>query len=320
MALMDIPADAAPAERSGFAGPWFMSPRFEQELEERGLSDEQERLVRDFAANGYLVLDDTGLDDFDAVADRITAELGPLHEGGRYNRVADAWGTSADVRAIAGAPKIIELLRLLYGRRPVPFQTLNFWKGTQQKTHSDAIHFHCFPKHLMCGVWTALEDTDDRNGALHYYPGSHLLPDVEYVDLGLKPGKNFYPRYEAYIEELIEAQGLPKEKPFLKRGQAIIWSANLLHGGDTITDPDSTRISQVTHYYFEGCSYYTPLRSDMARGRIFFRRIVDVTTGKLEPARIDGRRIPVPLVSRALTAQRTLMRKLGRPPIRRFPV
>ncbi|MGH2953120.1 MAG: hypothetical protein ACRDK9_03730 [Solirubrobacterales bacterium] len=71
-------------------------------------------------------------------------------------------------------------------------------------------------------------------------------------------------------------------------------------------------MSQVTHYYFEGCSYYTPLRSDIARGKVFFRRITDVGTGKLVPGRVDGARVPIPLASRLVTRRRVLKRKLGR--------
>ena len=44
-----------------------------------------------------------------------------------------------------------------------------------------------------------------------------------------------------------------------KKGQALIWDANLLHGGAPQTDRSLTRHSQVTHYFFEGCSYFTPL-------------------------------------------------------------
>jgi hypothetical protein len=295
-----------------YAGPWFMSPFMERLLDERGLDADQQELVRSYARNGYLVLDDLGLADFDGIADRVEASLAPLHEDGAYNRIAEAWSISPEVRTIATAPKVLSILELLYGRRPIPFQTLNFWRGSQQATHSDAIHFHSFPKQMMCGVWTALEDTDDRNGALHYYPGSHLFPDLEYADLGLRAGKRVYPRYEEFVGEMIASKGLKKEQPFLKRGQALIWSANLLHGGDPVTDPQSTRVSQVTHYYFDGCSYYTPLRSDIARGKIFFRQIVDVGTGRLQPARVDGGRVPIPLTSRLVTWQRALMRKLGR--------
>ena len=29
-----------------------------------------------------------------------------------------------------------------------------------------------------------------------------------------------------------------------------------------LKDPDRTRFSQVTHYYFEGCKYFTPMRTE----------------------------------------------------------
>ena len=41
----------------------------------------------------------------------------------------------------------------------------------------------------------------------------------------------------------------------------------------------------MTHYYFSDCSYYTPFRSDFERGRVYFRQIVDVGTGRLQPLR-----------------------------------
>ena len=47
----------------------------------------------------------------------------------------------------------------------------------------------------------------------------------------------------------------------LKKGQALIWASNLLHGGSAHRDKGRTRHSQVTHYYFEGCQYYQPLSS-----------------------------------------------------------
>jgi hypothetical protein len=68
----------------------------------------------------------------------------------------------------------------------------------------------------------------------------------------------------------------------MKRGEAIIWSANLFHGGEKINDPTRTRLSQVTHYYFENCMYYTPLFSDPFMKEIFFRHegLLDVRTGE----------------------------------------
>ena len=289
-----------------FGAPWFMSPFFEREIGERGLSPGDEAAVRSYAEQGYLVVDDLGLADFDAMADRALADLEELYGGGAYNRVMDAWTVSDAVRALATAPRIMALLEAMYGRRPIPFQTLNFHQGSQQETHSDAHHFHSYPKHYMCGVWVALEDIGEGNGPLHYYPGSHRLPDYDF----LCPDRE--DKLQGFVNELITTRGLSRERAFLKRGQALIWAANLLHGGDPVTDPESTRRSQVTHYYFEGCSYYTPFRSDFERGRVYFRQIVDVGSGRLVPLRSEHGRVRPPLRSRLVTWRRRVERALGR--------
>jgi hypothetical protein len=295
-----------PAQIPDFGGPWFMSPFFEDELRERRLDPETEALVRSFAERGYVILDDLGFEDFDALADRVTADVAPLHDGGRYNRIMDVWTVSDAVRALATSPRITRLLEVMYGRTPIPFQTLNFLRGSEQPTHSDAYHFHSYPKHFMCGVWVAFEDIDDSNGPLHYYPGSHRLPDYDFL----------CPHHEdelkAFVERLIPAYGLEKQRAYVKRGQGLIWAANLLHGGDPVADRNSTRLSQVTHYYFDDCTYYTPFRSDFARGRVYFRQITDVATGKLRPLRFNGARVRPPLVSRMVTWRRRAQRMLGK--------
>jgi hypothetical protein len=294
------------AQIPDFGGPWFMSPWFEDELSERRLDPDTEALVRSFAERGYVVLDDLGFDDFDAVAERLTADVAPLHDGGAYNRIMDAWTVSDAVRTLATSPRITDLLEAIYGRRPIPFQTLNFLRGSEQATHSDAYHFHSYPKHFMCGVWVAFEDIDDRNGPLHYYPGSHRLPDYDF----LCPHQE--DELKAFVQEVIAAYQLEEQRAYLKRGQGLIWAANLLHGGDPVADPKRTRSSQVTHYYFEDCTYYTPFRSDFARGRVFFRQITDVSTGKVQPLRYKGTRVRPPLASRLVTLQRRFKRMLGR--------
>ena len=66
----------------------------------------------------------------------------------------------------------------------------------------------------------------------------------------------------------------------MKKGQALIWSANLLHGGDKINTPGASRHSQVTHYYFENCMYYCPRISDVAINKVHIKNLVNVKTGE----------------------------------------
>jgi hypothetical protein len=76
------------------------------------------------------------------------------------------------------------------------------------------------------------------------------------------------------------AKNLKKERGLVKQGQAIIWAANTYHGGEPVLDKSRTRHSQVTHYYFENCTYYTPYFSDPFLGNVFFRRIIDIKTNQ----------------------------------------
>jgi hypothetical protein len=189
---------------------------------------------------------------------------------------------------------VLATLRFLYGREPIPFQTLNFLPGTQQPPHSDQIHFSSLPSRFMCGVWVALEDVTLDNGPLVYYPGSHRAAEVQLHELGLwaeLPGMwlgDNYRRYESYLAALMEARGYQPRPLLLRRGQVTIWSANLIHGGMPIRAPE-TRMSQVTHYFFERCLYYTPILSDVALGEYHLREhVVDIRTGRPVEQSING--------------------------------
>ena len=113
----------------------------------------------------------------------------------------------------------------------------------------------------MCGVWVALEDVDEDNGPVVYYPGSHDLPEYAPWDYGEASGHEHYDTYERHLAEQIEQRGLTAELATMARGEAFLWAANLWHGGAPRRDPDRTRHSQVTHYFFAGCRYWTPLES-----------------------------------------------------------
>lgn len=246
--------------------------------------------MREFAERGYIVID---LDLDEDFTSRIISEVAPEYGKGLLNgpdRVQDA--KSEAVREMAGNERIIQVLELLHGRKPFPFQTLNFNRGTEQSTHADTVHFDSSPPGFMAGVWVALEDIHANNGPLHYYPGSHKLPHLTLADFGVSSGRRNYAKvYEPGIQKVVADHGFKKEEGYLRRGQALIWSANLLHGGSPILQDGSTRHSQVTHYYFEDCTYFKPLRSDPLLGRVVIKRPRDVRTGKAVPSVYGGRTV-----------------------------
>jgi hypothetical protein len=191
-----------------------------------------------------------------------------------WHRILNAWKTCDSVRALALSEPLVAVVEQLYGRRVKPFQTLNFPIGTQQPAHADSFHFQSDPPGLMCGIWVALEDMDMENGPLVYYPGSHRLPmptwDVieEATGYAVSPDEfeahqdflaKRHAQYAEYCRLLIEREGLEPQYGTIRKGQALIWSANLLHGGSPQSDRTRTRNSQVTHYFFEGTRVYTPM-------------------------------------------------------------
>jgi hypothetical protein len=290
--------------------PLIESPFYDEIFVEGAFEPEILRLARDLHRDGYVVFDFPD-GDFMARSGRIRESL-----NGRYDwdgwrtgkreslRVQDAWDVNEDVKSIALNPRIIEILSALYGRKVFPFQTLNFPVGTQQQIHSDSAHFSSFPERFMCGVWVALEDIGIDQGPLVYLPGSHSWPLYTNEHLGVNTSflRNEFEHYgnlQSVWKHLIAKRGIEPKRFLARKGQALIWMANLLHGGDRQNDLSLTRWSQVTHYFFEGCSYYTPLMSDPFYGRIHFRELRNIATGNAIKHGVGGYDSPDEFVARA---------------------
>lgn len=142
----------------------------------------------------------------------------------------------------------------LLGGEAILFQSINFIQGSEQPTHSDSIHMTTFPLGGLLGVWIALEDISEENGPLHYYPGSHKLPyylNSDYNNEGNRffLGDKTYKAYEQMIEQKIALTQLKKETFLAKKGDVLIWHANLFHGGEPHINKNKTRKSMVFHYY-----------------------------------------------------------------------
>jgi hypothetical protein len=274
--------------------PWIESPFFEKLLARSDFDEATRGMVRAFAADGFLTFDPE-IPDFDAVAAGIVEACSKRTD--YPQRVTDAWPEIEGVRRLALAPRVLSVLRTLYGREPIPMQTLNFGRGTEQHPHSDSMHFSTFPPGFMCGVWFALEDIDDDNGPLEYYPGSHRLPYLDHASIGItgsdQKGYERYGSYEDLVQMIVRELGMERRVLRMPKGQALVWAANLLHGGSPIKDASRTRHSQVNHYFFEGCLYYQPQRSDPFLGRILWLDKRDVRTGRLIPQTYNGRPAPV---------------------------
>lgn len=314
--------------------PLVESPIFEVELEKLALSDLEREIAVRLNLDGFAVFDFPDAD-LDARIQRIRTALSPVFQindddpaASKFSgigRIQDAWRENEDVRSIARNAQVLDLLSKLYGRRAFPFQTLNFPVGTQQHLHTDAVHFSSIPPRFMCGVWLAMEDIGPESGPLCYVPGSHRWPMIDNAAIGRRgngvPLESAQTPFHDAWNAMIAAKGAETQTFQARKGQALIWCANLLHGGSPQIDMTRTRWSQVTHYYFDDCIYYTPARSDEYLGRLELRHLIDITDGTPRKNMYLGEEIlpparPKSVWGRARRAMRTWMRP-SRPADRR---
>lgn len=276
--------------------PWVESPFFSSILKSKSLSEENKKIAQDFNKNGYVIIENTVSDEqIEKILSETKGLYNPKEEDGPRSkyRVQDAWEESKAVGDLCSDKKMLDTLRMLYDREPIPFQSLNFLYGTEQQNHSDAIHFSCIPRGFMCGIWVALEDITEENGPLFYYPGSHLLPEYNLYDLKYGSDNVRYDQYLVFLEKLMKAHGIEKQVFTAKKGSALIWASNLVHGGSPITSKkeDITRVSQVTHYYFEDCIYTTPIFSNFVTGEWALKDITDIRTKEKVEHKYNGKTV-----------------------------
>lgn len=215
----------------------------------------QDALVQ-WTARGYLIwnhfLDADTIDQINHDVERLvkTEGLSFTHD----NKLPFLMKKSASIRAVADDAGLLALLSFILGKEVVPFQTLNFIKGSGQRAHSDSIHMTTYPLGYLIAVWIALEDIHEDAGPLYYYPGSHRLPyllndDFGNISTAWKLGQKDYGDYEDVIEDLVIKENMQRQRFLAKKGDMLIWHANLLHGGEPILNPALTRKSMVIHYY-----------------------------------------------------------------------
>jgi ectoine hydroxylase-related dioxygenase (phytanoyl-CoA dioxygenase family) len=126
----------------------------------------------------------------------------------------------------------------------------------------------------MAGEAHDLETIDGQPfSEADYYPGSHHLPYVFSKDVGIdiagfeKAGFGLYQeRYEPHIQKLIAENRLPPAHFHARKGDVLIWHANLLHGGSKRRDLHRTRRALVCHYFVKGAVTYHDLAAAVAHG------------------------------------------------------
>ncbi|WP_192821894.1 phytanoyl-CoA dioxygenase family protein [Rufibacter sp. LB8] len=257
-------------------GPWLDAPDATFKLQKTQELDtfpaEIKEQILQWPTNGYLILDKF----FDhKTVDLVNQEIDLLLEQKQVDfnytnrKIMFAFRQSAAIKQVVYTPQLLQILNFLMGKKVVPFQTINFLKGSEQKAHSDSIHMTTYPLGYLVAVWIALEDITPQNGPLFYYPGSHQLPYVlnpnfDHGGTAHRIGDNAYAGYEKRVQEVVNENNLEQQIFYAKKGDVFVWHANLLHGGLPILNPQATRKSMVIHYFCQDVVCYHEITQRLA--------------------------------------------------------
>jgi len=257
--------------------------RIAEKLAAGEITDVEAALCRRWSRDGYVLLEGFFDPDFvdgtwaaveEAVASgKLPVPFEAMTEDEPYEgRFQDLHQRVPEVGEILRHPGILDLIRLLFGREVHPFQTIAFFAGSQQPEHSDAAHMTTYPQGYLVGTWAAMEDIHPDSGPLVYYPGSHRLPYYSAGDVGIEPRESvldFYGaysgKYEPFIQQVIRRQGCEPVVFTPRKGDVLVWHANLLHGGTARRDPARSRKSVVCHYFARGAICYHDISAGLAR-------------------------------------------------------
>lgn len=247
--------------------PWLDKSGWESEFESRfssySMNEKLKPQLRSWPEKGYLVLesfyDNQRIDD-------VLFEINYLCSENKIafdfrKRVTDGHLKATKLNALLNDKELLKIFNFLLGRNVNLFQSLYFNHGTEQKAHSDFYHMSTEPYGCIIAAWIALEDISNDSGPLLYYPGSHRLPVLmnEHFNSGngkFTISKDIYRNYETEVGDSIRKNILKPESFLAKKGDILIWHGNLLHGGNPIQNPESTRKSVVGHYLAENALCY----------------------------------------------------------------
>ncbi|MBV9310098.1 MAG: phytanoyl-CoA dioxygenase family protein [Solirubrobacterales bacterium] len=271
------PAEADPAYFSRFGGLWTDRRDALEELDRRVGSGKvtggAAELLRHWIEHGWVTLEgavapevcDELREDLDAafasgdqrllIHSPAGSDYQPLTAGLDTDRarVVDVYVHYASARRALFSPPIVSFLANIFDAVPLLFQSLTFERGSQQQMHQDTAFVVVSSPLEFAASWIALEDIQPGSGELMYLDRSHHLP--EYLFSGKykhwnakRDGDEQHAQWHASLYENARGMGL-EERTFLPRkGDVLMWSADLAHGGSPVSDPSLTRKSLVGHY------------------------------------------------------------------------
>jgi phytanoyl-CoA hydroxylase len=268
--------ETRPLYRSRYGGLWVdradAASILTRMLGDSTVTPEEAESLGHFISHGYVVfpraIASDVIDDYVAFFERAWDRPPPgiyAHSGGavhllsrslydRVTKVSDLHYYFARAEKIVFPASVKRFLELIYEREAVVFQSMSMRKGSEEALHIDTGPLTLTEPLSLAGAWIALEDVRHGSGEFQFVPGSHRTPEV--LNNGVsKAHNNDFAAYHAVLEAIrrqCETANLSTKYFMAKKGDVLIWAADLMHGGAPIRDHTLTRQSLVFHYMPHG--------------------------------------------------------------------
>jgi len=259
--------------RSQFGGLWTDLSNADEiivgKLQLGQITEAEAEMLRNWINNGYIIIKNAVPH---KLIDEALASIADIYKQGRafvetyefgdvryvrakerhrqmQHKLIDAYAQSPALQKMMLADPITRFLNIIFDRPALGFQSLYFERGSQQDIHQDTAYVRINHPMNMAASWIAMEDIKEGSGELEYYNGSHRIPEFlfEGSHKWMPYGSTEHPAFLAHLKTECERMGLVKERFRPSKGDALIWSADLCHGGSPVTNK-TTRRSFVTHY------------------------------------------------------------------------
>jgi phytanoyl-CoA hydroxylase len=172
---------------------------------------------------------------------------------GMADRVVDLYGVSEAARKTIFSSPALRFLGFIFGEAPIATQSISFEYGSQQALHQDTAYVISNNPLSLAATWLALEDITPGSGELSYYPGSHRFDHFLFSGKykSWNPARDSQEQHQQFLKNIHTTageKGIEQEFFVAKKGDVLVWHADLAHGGSKITVPSVTRQSLVTHF------------------------------------------------------------------------
>ncbi len=110
-----------------------------------------------------------------------------LDRDGHYPRIANLHAAMPElIEFFANNNIAYDVQSAMFGATPSLYTSLFYERGSAQDIHRDTPYFSTKPKLFYLGVWVALEDANEQNGALNIVRGGHKIQEPDRAAIALR--------------------------------------------------------------------------------------------------------------------------------------